>query len=64
MKQQKRKFRSMTIHEHCSNDTGVPCKDCEYRHGIDCAYPDFYLADKNKPYKTKGGKYILIEVKE
>lgn len=61
----KRKFRAMTIREHCVDDGGVPCKWCEYSHGMYCDYPDFnqgHLGDRNKPYKTKDGKYILIEV--
>ena len=59
-----RKFRCMTIHERCFNNTFIPCIDCEYRCGMFCQYPESYLNDKNKPYKTKDGKYILIEVKE
>jgi hypothetical protein len=58
----KRKFRAMTIREHCANKTTV-CKDCEYHRGLlYCNYPKF--RDENEPYKTKDGKYILIEVKE
>lgn len=64
----KRKFRAMTIGEHCNVEKPV-CKKCEYRHNwFFCDYSDFnqvYRAhDKNKPYKTKDGKYILVEVKE
>lgn len=64
----KRKFRAMTICEHCSSITTV-CKDCEYRRGLlYCDYSEFNQVhrgrDRNKPFKTKDGKYILIEVKE
>ena len=58
----KRKFRAMTICEHCTSITTV-CKDCEYQRGpLYCNYPKF--RDGNEPFKTKDGKYILIEVKE
>lgn len=60
----KRKFRCMTIRERCFNSTFTPCKDCEYRSGMCCQYPGYYLSDKDKPYKTRNGKYVLIEVKE
>lgn len=60
----KRKFRAMTIRERCFNNKFTPCKDCEYRSGICCQYPESYLSDKDKPYKTRNGKYVLIEVKE
>lgn len=60
----RRKFRCMTIRERCFNNTFTPCKGCEYRYGISCEYPESYSSDKNKPYKTKDGKYILIEVNE
>ena len=60
----KRKFRCMTIREHCFNSKLTSCKECEYRSGICCQYPESYSSDKNKPYKTRKGKYILIEVKK
>lgn len=64
----KRKFRAMTICEHCTSITTV-CKDCEYQRGLYyCDYSDFNQVhrgrDRNKPYKTKDGKYILIEEKD
>lgn len=64
----KRKFRAMTIGEHCTVRR-TECIDCEYHRGLYyCDYSDFNKVnrgrDKNKPYKTKDGKYILIEVKE
>lgn len=65
----KRKFRAMTIGEHCYDTKIGACINCEYRQ------PPFYceyftlnrvdkLKNKTKPYKTKDGKYILIEVKD
>lgn len=62
----KRKFRAMTIGEYCTEEN---CKKCEYyRDWFYCDYLDFNKVnrgrDKKKPYKTKDGKYILIEVKE
>lgn len=69
-KMKKRKFRAMTISEHCTyRKTG--CNGCEYRQSLTywdyyCDYSDFNQVnkwhDRNKPYKTKDGKYILIEV--
>ena len=64
----KRKFRAMTIGEHCTVRR-TECIDCEYHRGwYYCDYSDFNKVNrgrnKNKPYKTKDGKYILIEVKE
>lgn len=66
----KRKFRAMTIGEHCTyRKTG--CNGCEYRQSLTycdyyCDYSDFNQVnkwhDRNKPFKTKGGKYILTEV--
>lgn len=69
----KRKFRAMTIGEHCTyRKTG--CNGCEYRQHLTycdytCDYADFnqinsMAQNRTKPYKTKNGKYILIEVKE
>ena len=61
----KRKFRAITngefcrkwrkIHTFCSFGELV-CPFC----GVDCRRSSF----KKQPFKTKGGKYILIEVKE
>ncbi|WP_454969177.1 hypothetical protein [Eubacterium sp.] len=67
----RRKLRAMTIGEYC--DIGrvgrTECKYCEYNRGLYyCDYSVFNQVnrwrEKNKPYKTKGGKYILREVKE
>lgn len=62
----KRKFRVMTNVEFCriyACGKDFDCSDCSLFHHID----DCELADNSnleKPYKTKDGKYILIEVKE
>lgn len=63
MSKKKRKFRAMTIGEHCTGEK-KKCEDCEYnRNWWYCAYPNLNkVIEKNKPYKTKDGKYILIEV--
>lgn len=68
----KRKFRAMTNGEYCTyRKTG--CNGCEYRQSLTyydyyCDYSNFNKVnqerDENKPYKTKDGKYILIEVEE
>lgn len=68
MSKKKRKFRAMTIGEHCAVGK-TKCEDCEYyRNWCYCEYSDFNKAirgrEQTKPYKTKDGKYILIEVKE
>lgn len=62
----KHKFRAMTIEEYCAKEH---CGKCEYHNGwFYCDYSDYNKVnrgqDKKKPYKTKDGKYILIEVKE
>ena len=67
-KKRKHKFRAMTIGEHCTVRR-TKCKDCEYQYDLFyCDYSNFNQVnrgrDKNKPYKTKDGKYIMIEVKE
>lgn len=65
MSKKKRKFRAMTIGEYCTGEK-KKCEDCEYnRNWWYCAYPNLNkVIEKNKPYKTKDGKYILIEEKE
>lgn len=68
MSKKKRKFRAMTIKERCSC-TNEECIRCEYNRGIyACDYKKengiSRISDGDKPYKTKDGKYILIEVKE
>lgn len=64
----KHKFRAMTIGEHCIVGN-AECKDCEYHFDeFYCGYSDFNKVNrsrnKNKPYKKRNGKYIMIEVKE
>lgn len=56
-----RKFRAITIGEHCTGEK-KKCEDCEYnRNRWYCAYPNLNkVIEKNKPYKTKDGKYIFI----
>ena len=58
------KFRAMTIGEYCEQ---AECKKCEYHYGTFCCdYSNFngVHREHSKSYKTKDGKYILIEVKE
>ena len=60
----KRKFRAMTIREHCTKEK---CKKCEYFYRTNyCNYPDINRILKEredeKPYKKRNGKYILVEV--
>lgn len=64
-KKPKRKFRAMTVKEYC--DKVGDCKKCPYCFDtIFCDYMEFNGIVKMKtsvtPYKTKDGKYILIEV--
>lgn len=66
MSKKKRKFRAMTIREHC---TKGKCKKCEYFYRTNyCNYPDINRILKeredHKPYKKRNGKYILVEVRE
>ena len=61
----KHKFRAITIEEHCAKEK---CGKCEYHDGwFYCDYSDYNKVnrgqDKKKPYKTKDGKYILVEKK-
>lgn len=61
----KRKFRAMTVEEHC--DKVGDCKKCSYcPDTIFCDYMKYNGIVKMKtsvtPYKTKDGKYILVEV--
>ena len=62
----KRKFKIMTEKEWCDKTN---CKKCEYfKDSGFCEYLQFneiiITEMSNTPYKTKAGKYILIEVKE
>lgn len=60
----KRKFRAMTIGEHCAY-IRPRCRDCEYYRCLGCCdYSKFHkVQDGKEPYKTKDGKYSFIEVK-
>lgn len=56
----------MTVKEWCDKTN---CKKCEYcKDSAFCEYLQFneiiIMEMSNTPYKTKDGKYILIEVKE
>lgn len=62
----KRKFKIMTVKEWCDKTN---CKKCEYcKDSAFCEYLQFnkiiMMRMSNTPYKTKAGKYILIEVAE
>lgn len=57
----KRKFRVMTNLEFCISHTSR-CISCPML--FSCPVRSSYSEDLNKPYQTKDGKYILIEVKE
>ena len=60
----KRKFKIMTVKEWCDKTN---CKKCEYcKDSAFCDYLQFngiITKMSNTPYKTKAGKYILVEVK-
>ena len=62
----KRKFRAITNGEICGKwkETHTFCRigevECPFFGVVDCRPKDF----KAKPFNTKDGKYILIEVKE
>lgn len=62
MSKKKRKFRAMTINEHCSKG----CSTCEYKFKMFCFYHNVTginrIEKSDTPYKTKDGKYILVEV--
>lgn len=62
----KRKFRAVTNGEICHKWRKIytVCRigefKCPFFGVVDCLQGDF----KKKPFKTKDGKYIFIEVKE
>lgn len=65
-KKRKHKFRAMTNAEFCrtyAGEANFDCSNCSLFHysGL-CELTDISIP--KKPYKTKDGKYILIEVKE
>lgn len=63
----KRKFRAMTNREFCRTYAGekdFDCGNCSlFYHIGDCELADNWKSISEKPYKTKDGKYILVEVK-
>jgi hypothetical protein len=65
-KKRKRKFRAITNGEICGKwkEIHTFCRigevECPFFGVVDCRPRDF----KAKPFQTKDGKYILIEVKE
>lgn len=64
-KKSKHKFRAMTVSEWCNSKE---CENCEYDGGgILCDYFNINGVRKAeegwKPYQTKDGKYILVEIK-
>lgn len=66
MSKKKRKFRIITVEEWCDK---ANCQKCEYcKDSVFCNYLQFnritMITMSNTPYKTKDGKYILIEVEE
>lgn len=60
-KKRKHKLRAMTNGEFCISHTSR-CISCPIL--FSCPVRSSYSEDLNKPYQTKDGKYILIEVKE
>lgn len=67
-KKKKRKFRAMTNSEFCRMYAGLKkfdCRNCSlYRQTDDCELVEEWELNSKKPYKTKDGKYILVEVKK
>lgn len=68
MSKKKRKFRAMTNSEFCSTYAGgkkFDCSNCSlYRQTDVCELVEDWKLISKKPYKTKDGKYILVEVQE
>lgn len=64
----KRKFRAMTNSEFWRtyvSGENFCCRNCSLcRHTDICELAQNWNSISKKPYKTKDGKYILIEVKE
>lgn len=61
MSKKKRKFRTMAFGEFCHKHRF--CRQCPMydKRIYGCITPYF---ESNDPFRTKNGKYILIEVKE
>lgn len=67
-KKRKRKFRAMTNSEFCrtyAGEANFDCSNCSlFYYSGDCELADNLKSISEKPYKTKDGKYIFIEVRE
>lgn len=63
-----RKFKAMTNSEFCKTYAGeenFDCSECSmYRYTSVCELVEYWNLISKKPYKTKDGKYIFVEVKE
>lgn len=63
----KRKFRAMTNMEYCISyacEENFSCLNCSlYRYSSTCVLGDD-ISNSKKPFKTKDGKYIFVEVRE
>lgn len=60
----KRKFKLMTIDEHCNQ---TACQKCEYyERTYGCYYGRFNHVNviHSQPYRKRDGKYVLVKVKE
>lgn len=63
----KRKFRAVTNAEFCriyACEKDFDCGNCSLFYLGGCELADNRRSISEKPYKTKDGKYIFIEVKE
>lgn len=64
----KRKLRAMTNAEFCETyacEENFNCSECSmYYYTSACELAEDWSLISKKPYKTKDGKYILIEVTE
>lgn len=67
MSKKKRKFRAMTNMEYCisyASEENFSCLNCSlYRYSSTCVLGDD-ISNSKKPFKTKDGKYIFVEVRE
>lgn len=67
-KKHKHKLRAMTNAEFCETyacEKNFNCSECSmYYYTSDCELAEDWSLISENPYKTKNGKYILIEVKE
>lgn len=73
----RKRLRAITYREYCRNHICALCPEYDEKQKRCCISTQLRLAEnaeyidminreknKDKPYKTKDGKYILIEVKE